>query len=353
MNSSKTAIFFWVFLVLTGQVAFAAEKTSEEGPCPTGSGQVLDSRGVCVEPGIVLVPTGHDSSSILQTPSGSTEKERPRAEKKHLRGDIQQPVPVKKTVVVYFFWGKGCPHCENEKRFFDAIVKESPALEVRDYEVWYNKKNAALLAGMLKAYGIKTSGVPITFIDEQVVTGFSTQSQKRIEALLRVCGHTPCVDPLDILTRKTALSYSFRFHCPGISHDRAGHGHLSRGTAARQTRCSGHVTPGHDARHRRSGQFQPLRVLRTPFPSRASGPCPFPQPDAADRRGLCLFLGLYLLSLHGRLVEPVPGHGAGRDHHDDRGCCLRDHCGDQHQGFLHVQTRRVAHDPGKRQARAV
>jgi len=215
MNSSKTAIFFWVFLVLTGQVAFAAEKTSEEGPCPTGSGQVLDSRGVCVEPGIVVVPTGPDSSSILQTPSGSEEKERPRAEKQHLRGDIQQPVPVKKTVVIYFFWGKGCPHCENEKRFFDAIVKESPALEVRDYEVWYNKKNAALLAGMLKAYGMKTSGVPITFIDEQVVTGFSTQSQKRIEALLRVCGHTPCVDPLDILTRKTALSYPSASTVPG------------------------------------------------------------------------------------------------------------------------------------------
>lgn len=89
-------------------------------------------------------------------------------------------------------------------------------MEVRDYEVWYNKKNAALLARMLKAYGMKISGVPITFIDEQVVTGFSAQSQEKIEALLRVCGHTPCVDPLDILNKTTALSYPSASTVPGL-----------------------------------------------------------------------------------------------------------------------------------------
>ena len=215
MNRNITAIFFCVFLAFTGQVAFASERTTQEGPCPTGSGQVPDSRGVCVEPGIVPVPTGADGSNILQTLSGSKETERPRTDKNHLRGDKQQTVPVKKMVTVYFFWGKGCPHCENEKRFFDAIMKESPAMEVRDYEVWFNKKNAALLAGMLKAHGMKPSGVPITFIDEQVVTGFSVQSQEKIEALLRGCGHTPCVDPLDILGRKTASSYPSASTVPG------------------------------------------------------------------------------------------------------------------------------------------
>ena len=208
MKRSKIAIFFLVFLTLTGRVAFAAERTTQESPCPTGSGQVLDSRGICVEPVPVLVLSGPDRSSILKTPLGSNEKEGPRSEKEYLRGDLKPPVTVNKTVVVYFFWGKGCPHCENEKRFIDAIKKESPAMEVRDYEVWYNKKNAALLAGMLKVHGMKTSGVPVTFIDEQAITGFSAQSQKRIEALLDVCGHTQCVDPLDILNRKNALSYT-------------------------------------------------------------------------------------------------------------------------------------------------
>ena len=79
-------------------------------------------------------------------------------------------------------------------------------MDVRDYEVWYNKKNAELLAGMLKAHGMQPSGVPVTFIDEQVITGFSTQSQDRIEALLRACGHSHCVDPADILNRKNSLS---------------------------------------------------------------------------------------------------------------------------------------------------
>lgn len=174
MKRCTTAVFFCVFLVLTGRVVFAGEMTTHENPYFSGSGQVSEE--------------------------GS------RTEKKNL-SDIKPAVPITKKFVVYFFWGKGCPHCENEKRFFDAIKKKLPAMEVRDYEVWYNKKNAALLAGMLEAYGMKTSGVPVTFIDEQVVVGFSTQSQKRIADLLSVCSNTDCVDPLDILNRKTAHSY--------------------------------------------------------------------------------------------------------------------------------------------------
>jgi glutaredoxin len=181
--------------------------TTHENPCLHEPGQVIDNGGVCVEPRIILAPTGLDGGSIPQTPPGSKVKGGPRTEKKNLRDDVTPAVPITKEFFVYFFWGKGCPHCENEKRFFDAIKKELPAMEVRDYEVWYNKKNAALLAGMLEAYGMKTSGVPVTFIDEQVVVGFSTQSQKIIAALLSVCSHTDCVDPLDILNRKTDHFY--------------------------------------------------------------------------------------------------------------------------------------------------
>jgi hypothetical protein len=215
MNRSKTAIFFLVFLAFTGQVAFTFEGTIQEDACPTGSGQVLDSRGVCVEPGIVLVPAGPDGNSILQTPSGSKETEGPRTDNNHPRGDELLPVPVKKSVIVNFFWGKGCSHCEREKRFFEARVKESPAIVVRDYEVWYNQQNAALLAGLLKAHGMKLAGVPITFIDEQVVTGFSAQSQKTIEGLLSVCSQKPCVDSQDILNRKTARSSPSAAPVPG------------------------------------------------------------------------------------------------------------------------------------------
>jgi glutaredoxin len=206
MNRSKTAIIFWVFLAFTGHVTFASHRTAQEGPCPAGSMQVLDSREVCVEPGILFSSTSPDSSNTLKAPSGLRETEQSRTGENHLRGNKQQPVPVKTTVIVYFFWGKGCPHCENEKRFFDTIMKESSAMDVREYEVWYNKKNAALLAGMLKAHGMQPSGVPVTFINEQVITGFSTQSQDRIEALLRVCGRTQCVNPADILNRKNAYS---------------------------------------------------------------------------------------------------------------------------------------------------
>jgi len=174
MRRSGTAILFLVILTLAGWIALAADKTTQTRPYPPGSQE-------------------HNQAVKEETP---------------LPGDVRQPVPVKNKVVVYFFWGKGCPHCEHEKAFFEAIRHEIPSMEVRDHEVWYNKKNAALLADMLGAYGRTSSGVPVTFIDEQVITGFSKQSQRNMEALLRGCVHAPCADPLAILNKKTARPHS-------------------------------------------------------------------------------------------------------------------------------------------------
>jgi thiol-disulfide isomerase/thioredoxin len=112
-------------------------------------------------------------------------------------------------VVVYLFWGTGCPHCEKEKRFLADMKLTNPALEIRDYEVLYNSQNRDLLAALLRAHGAQASGVPITFIDNRVFRGFSLQTKEAMENTMRECRKKNCVDPGELLKdaerRQTAI----------------------------------------------------------------------------------------------------------------------------------------------------
>jgi thiol-disulfide isomerase/thioredoxin len=100
-----------------------------------------------------------------------------------------------KRIVIYLFWGKGCPHCAEEKIFLQGLKKAYTGLIIKDYEVWYNKENASLLSKMVTAYGLKTSGVPVTFIDRNAFIGFSRQNREEITDFLHRCSLTECVDP--------------------------------------------------------------------------------------------------------------------------------------------------------------
>ena len=75
-------------------------------------------------------------------------------------------------VTVYFFRGDGCPHCAAEAIFLEKLQPEFPSLTVRDFEIWYNAKNAALAGTVAQAMGVRSGGVPLTFIGERVINGY-------------------------------------------------------------------------------------------------------------------------------------------------------------------------------------
>ncbi|MEW6571682.1 MAG: hypothetical protein AB1390_11030 [Nitrospirota bacterium] len=99
---------------------------------------------------------------------------------------------------VYFFWGDGCPHCEAEKTFLFRMNKEYPLMQINEFEVWYNKQNAEFLLKLAKAYNIKASGVPVTFIDKRAFVGFSEESKKEIAQLIGKCHYEKCLDPVNV-----------------------------------------------------------------------------------------------------------------------------------------------------------
>lgn len=101
-----------------------------------------------------------------------------------------------KPLIIYFFWGDGCPHCEKEKAFLNSLKKKYPKLQIKDYEVWHNQAPRQLLFTMSQSYGINPSGVPVTFIGDKAFVGFNEEIAKQIEQVLKSCLKKICEDPL-------------------------------------------------------------------------------------------------------------------------------------------------------------
>jgi thiol-disulfide isomerase/thioredoxin len=102
-------------------------------------------------------------------------------------------------VKLYFFWGKGCPHCTHEKIFLEKLEKKYPLLEVKSYEVWYDQENAKLFSDMAETYGTRPEGVPTTFIgDFKPLVGYQNYevTGKLIENRIKYCIENICTDPI-------------------------------------------------------------------------------------------------------------------------------------------------------------
>ena len=83
-------------------------------------------------------------------------------------------------VNIYFFWGNGCPHCEEEFKFIKSIEnKYKDYFTLNTFEVWHNKDNAEILKQFADAMGDEVSGVPYTIIGNKTFTGFSEKYEEQ------------------------------------------------------------------------------------------------------------------------------------------------------------------------------
>lgn len=89
-------------------------------------------------------------------------------------------------VNIYFFWGNGCPHCEEEFTFFNEIEKEySKYYNLNTFEVWYDEENEKILKSFAQKMNDQVSGVPYTIIGNQSYIGFGEEEkEKMIDAII-------------------------------------------------------------------------------------------------------------------------------------------------------------------------
>jgi len=130
-----------------------------------------------------------DLSELSEFLSGSTTQPR------EIVVSSATPVPMEPIkIMIYLFWGDGCPHCETAKSFLENLAHDSHQLELKSYEVWYDEHNRELLFQMATAHGFKPRVVPTIFIGERHWEGYNNQFRDEILATINTCIQKGCVD---------------------------------------------------------------------------------------------------------------------------------------------------------------
>jgi thiol-disulfide isomerase/thioredoxin len=101
-------------------------------------------------------------------------------------------------ITIYFFWGNGCPHCEEQKPFLEELKKKySDKIEIKMFETWKNPENVKLFQETAKKYDTTARGVPATFIQDEYWVGYSENMANEMENKIKYCIENNCVDKLN------------------------------------------------------------------------------------------------------------------------------------------------------------
>lgn len=102
-------------------------------------------------------------------------------------------------VIVYFFHGDGCPHCEEARTFFNSIQEEyGYKFRLVEYEVWNDANNAALMDAVSESRGDNATGVPYILCGDKSWVGYSeTTMASEITAQIDMMYEIPVEERLD------------------------------------------------------------------------------------------------------------------------------------------------------------
>ncbi|MFO0640882.1 MAG: thioredoxin family protein [Polyangiaceae bacterium] len=84
-----------------------------------------------------------------------------------------------------FFWGVGCPHCEEAKPFVDTLEREHPGLRVVRVESRKDGEGRRRFVDTMNSLGASAVGVPTFVVGDAYVTGFvKGETEARVRALV-------------------------------------------------------------------------------------------------------------------------------------------------------------------------
>ena len=85
---------------------------------------------------------------------------------------------------MHVFWGIGCPHCDNQKPFLDALEQRYPTLTLQRYEVSRSRAHHQLFGEMAREHGIRAGSVPTLFVAGRAWIGDSPTVRNEIVAAI-------------------------------------------------------------------------------------------------------------------------------------------------------------------------
>jgi thiol-disulfide isomerase/thioredoxin len=96
-------------------------------------------------------------------------------------------------VTIYYFWGDGCPHCEELRPFLDELAAR-PGVRLAAYEVWQDETSRDLFRRVAAAYGLEAGAVPAVFVAGGAWIGDSPAHRNEIAATVVTCLEAECTD---------------------------------------------------------------------------------------------------------------------------------------------------------------
>ncbi|MEN6396576.1 thioredoxin family protein [Methanoregula sp.] len=87
-------------------------------------------------------------------------------------------------VIVYFFYGQECPHCEKVMPFMQSLPQKYPDVDFRMLETWHNETNNKLSASLNQQLGVSNPGVPEVIVGKVVLVGSKDIPEKLDQAIL-------------------------------------------------------------------------------------------------------------------------------------------------------------------------
>jgi thiol-disulfide isomerase/thioredoxin len=97
-------------------------------------------------------------------------------------------------LVIYFFWGDGCPHCAEAKPIFESLAKNNPRIDLKMYEIYYVEENQELFAKFGERFGMTPKYIPTFFIGDRYWEGWSDQLQADVLTAVNNCLLSGCED---------------------------------------------------------------------------------------------------------------------------------------------------------------
>lgn len=83
---------------------------------------------------------------------------------------------------LYLFYGKECPHCEEERKWLKTIKENyKEYLNIYYFEVWHNEDNKEIMNKVKNQFNIREEGVPLTIIGNDYYVGYSESIGSMIE----------------------------------------------------------------------------------------------------------------------------------------------------------------------------
>jgi thiol-disulfide isomerase/thioredoxin len=145
-------------VVLTAVLASRAPALAAEGSADGQAGsKCLDAGGCPVDLSEDL--DGVPDSTGTRAPAGTP--------------DAGRATPPPARAVLTFFWGVGCPHCDEAKPFVAALAREHPDLVVESVEVRRDAAGRERFLRTMQALGAGAAGVPTFVVGSEYVVGFA------------------------------------------------------------------------------------------------------------------------------------------------------------------------------------